>query len=134
MRAIVFVWMLLMAALEVNTQRCTTKGSMSMIKDRLSSSSVSKITITSTYYNCFSVLDTSDHYSSMSVSILYLRSDYPNNTHEVRYNLQCNNSVWEIVGNQSTVLKSSGTVYCEDCTDQTVNEYHCTGYLGLSKC
>ena len=125
--------MLLMAAFEVNTQRCTTKGSMSKIKDRLSSSSISKITIITTYYNCFSVLDTSDHYSSMSVSILYIRSDDPDNTHEVRYNLQCNNSVWDVVGNQSTALKSSGTVYCEDCTDQTVNEYHCTGYLGLSK-
>ena len=121
MRAIFFFWLLLMSSLEDSNQQCTKKNSISMIP--LSMGSI----ITSTYYNCLSRSDTSDHYSSMSVSILYIRSDDPNNTHEVRYNLQCNNSVWEIVGNQLTALRNNNTRYCDDCTDQNVNEYHCTG-------
>ena len=121
MRKLLFVWLLLMGYLEDSNQQCVMKNSIPMIP--LSTGSF----ITSTYYNCLSRSDTSDHYSSMSVSILYIRSDDPNNTHEVRYNLQCNNSVWEIVGNQSTALRSNNTRYCDDCTDQTVNEYHCTG-------
>ena len=133
MREILSVWLLLMALVEVSIQQCTIKGSMSKIKDNLSSTTDAMITINSTYYNCLSRSDTSDHYSSMSVSILYIRSDDPNNIHEVRYNLQCNNSVWEIVGSQSIALRNNNTRYCEDCTEQTVNKYHCTGYLGKDK-
>ncbi|XP_065901690.1 adhesion G protein-coupled receptor E2-like [Dysidea avara] len=128
MRTILSSWLLLMACVEVSIQQCTIKGSMSKIKDRLSSITDAMITINSTYYNCLSRSDTSDHYSSMSVSILYIRSGDPNNTHEVRYNLQCNNGVWEIVGNQSTALRNNNTRYCEDCIDQTVNKYRCTSY------
>jgi len=133
MRAVLFVWLLLMASFELSIQQCTIEESIFEIKNSLSSYSVTMITINSTYYNCLSRSDTSDHYSSMSVSILYIRSHDPNSIHEVRYNLQCNNSVWEIVGNQSTALRSSNTVFCEDCTDQTVNMYHCTDYLGKDK-
>ena len=121
MRTISIVWLLLISSLEDSNQQCTVKNSISTI-----SLSVGSF-ISNTYYNCLSRSDTSDHYISMSVSILYIRSDDPNNTHEVRYNLQCNNSVWEIVGNQSTALRNNNTRYCDDCTDQTVNEYHCTG-------
>ena len=127
MRAVIVIFMLLMASFGANAQHCTIEGSMSVIKDASSSFSTATIISTSTYYNCLSRSDTNDHYSSMSVSILYIRSDDPNNTHEIRYNLQCNNSVWEIVGNQSTALRNNNTRYCDDCTDQNVNEYHCTG-------
>ena len=132
MSTILSVWLLLLASIKVSIQHCTiNEESMSKIKDRLSSfTSSAVIAINSTYYNCMSRSDTSDHYSSMSVSILYIRSHDPDNIHEVRYNLQCNNSVWEIVGNQSTALRNNNTRYCKDCTDQTVNEYHCTGYIG----
>ena len=112
------------------SQQCTVNGFKVVVVDVINSTQATNangaITINSTYYNCLSRSDTSDHYSSMSVSILYIRSDDPNNTHEIRYNLQCNNSVWEIVGNQSTALRNNNTRYCDDCTDQTVNEYHCT--------
>ena len=123
-----------MTSIKVSIQHCTIEESKFKIKGRLSYfTNPAMITINSTYYNCLSRSDTSDHYSSMSVSILYIRSHDPNNIHEVRYNLQCNNSVWEIVGNQSTALRSSNIVFCEDCTDQTVNMYHCTDYLGKDK-
>jgi len=133
MRKILFLWLLLFASIEVSIQQCAVEESWFKIKDKLFSISTTIITINSTYYNCLSRSDTSDHYSSMSVSILYISLVDPNNIHEVRYNLQCNNSLWEIVGNQSTALRNNNTVFCEDCTDQTVNDYHCTDYLGMDK-
>jgi len=131
MRTSFSLWISLMAFIKASNQQCTIEGSSSNIKDRLFSTDT--ITISSTYYNCLSRSDTSDHYNSMSVSILYIRSHDPNNIREVRYNLQCNNSVWDIVGNQSTALTNNNTRYCEDCTDQNVNAYHCTGYTGKDK-
>jgi len=125
------VWLLLITSIKISIQHCTIGESKLKIKDRLSYfTSPAMIIINNIYYNCLSRSDTSDLYSSMSVSILYIRSHNPNNVHEVRYNLQCNNSVWKIVGNQSTALRNNKTRYCEDCTDQTVNEYHCTSYVG----
>ena len=124
------MWILTSCLIGVSLQQCTLDMFRRNASHILNSFETTwhdpSINITSTYYNCLSRSDTSDHYSSMSVSILYIRSDDPNNTHEVHYNLQCNNSVWEIVGNQSTALRSNNTRYCDDCTDQTVNEYHCT--------
>ena len=120
-----------MTFFKASIQHCTIEGYKWEIKDRLSYFTRSAmITINSTYYNCLSKSDTSDHYNSMSVSILYITSDDPNNIHKVRYNLQCNNGVWEIVGKQSTALRNNNTRYCEDCTDQNVNDYHCTSYTG----
>ena len=133
MRTVLSSWLLLMAFVTVSIQQCAIEKSWSKIRSKLSSTSATMITINNTYYNCLSRSDTSDHYSSMSVSILYIRSHDPNTIHEVRYNLQCNNSVWEIIGNQSKALRSNNIVFCEDCTDQTVNMYHCTHCLGKDK-
>ena len=131
MMVIILLWNLISVVAGVSHQQCTLDKFVRNASNIVNSDETAKhnhtITINSTYYNCLSRSETSDHYSSMSVSILYIRSDDPNNTHEVRYNLQCNNNVWEIVGNQSTALRNNNTRYCEDCTDQTVNEYHCTG-------
>ena len=85
------------------------------------------ITINRTIYNCLSTSQTISVYNSMSVSILYIRSDSPNQLREVRYNMVCGNGNWARVGQQSTALVSSDTRHnCSDCTDQTVNAYHCT--------
>ena len=134
MRVAGFLWLLLAFLVDISVQQCTIDEFQANVTDIVISTkatdAVQSFIINSTYYNCLSRADTSDHYSSMSVSILYIRSDGPNDIHEVRYNLQCNNSVWEIIGNQSNALRSNNTKYCEDCTDQTVNEYHCTGYVG----
>jgi len=116
-----------MASIEVSIQQCAVEESWFKIKDKLFFTSTTMITMNSTYYNCLSRSDTGEHYSSMSVSILYTRTDDPNNIHEVYYNLQCNNNVWEIVGNQSTALRNNNTIYCEDCT---MNDYQCTSYFG----
>ena len=131
MQVLTTLLLLLTLLVGVSIQQCTIDDFQAMAIGVINSTETTDgsgtITINSTYYNCLSRSDTSDHYSSMSVSILYIRSDDPNNIHEVRYNLQCNNSVWEIVGNQSTALRNNNTRYCEDCINQTVNEYHCTG-------
>ena len=114
----------------IDRQHCTldqfVRNASNIVNSTVDVSYDRTITINSTYYNCLSRSDTSDHYSSMSVSILYIRSDDTINIHEGRYNLLCNNSVWEIVGSQSTALRNNNTRYCEDCTDQIVNDYHCT--------
>ena len=135
MRVIGSLLLLLTSLVDVSVPQCTIEDFTSNVVNMVNSTNISdnnqSFTINSTYYNCLSRSDISDHYSSMSVSILYIRSDDPNNIHEVRYNLQCNNSVWGIVRNQLTALRKNNTRYCEDCTDQTVNEYHCTiHYVG----
>ena len=129
MKVLTQLWLLLAILVGVSIQQCTIEFQMiaiNMINSSEATNVSGSIRITNTYYNCLSLFDTGDHYSSMSVSVLYIRSSDLNNIHEVRYNLQCNNSVWEIVGNQSTALRNNITRYCEDCIDQTVNEYHCT--------
>ena len=73
------------------------------------------------YYNCLSPTNTRSEYSSMSVSIVYGA-----NKHK-RYNMRCTDGVWKIVETELTVLKNNNTRYCDDCTNRTVNEYHCTG-------
>ena len=124
---------LLLLLIDPSVQQCTIEqfktSVTTMVMSKEDTSAKQSIIVNSTYYNCLSLFDTSDHYSSMSVSILYIRSDDLNNLHEVRYNLQCNNSVWEIVGNQLTALRSNTSYNCSDCTDQTVNDYHCTSKL-----
>ena len=131
MMAIILLWILISVLAGVSHQQCILDQFVRNASYIVNSGEAAKhnytVTINSTYYNCLSKSETSNHYSSMSVSLLYTRSDNPNNTHEVRYNLQCKNNVWEIVGSQSTALRNNNTTYCEDCTDQTVNEFHCTG-------
>ena len=112
----------------VSVQQCAIHNFKEVAIDMINSTKTSEIiNINSTYYNCLSRSDTSDHYSSMSVSILYSRGH--NRRFEVRYNLHCNNRTWKIVGNQSIALRSNTSYNCSDCTDQTVNDYHCTSKL-----
>ena len=126
-----WLWLFLIFLVDITVQQCTIDEFQANITDIVASTEVTSVvqyvTINSTYYNCLSRSDTSDHYSSMSVSILYIRSGDPNNIHEVHYNLQCNNSLWEIVGRQSTALRNNSTLYADDCNDQTVHDY--TGKL-----
>ena len=83
-------------------------------------------TVNRTIYNCLSTSQTIGVYNSMSVSILYIRSDTPNQLREVRYNMVCNNGNWLRVGQLSTAFMSDIRRNCSACTDQTVNDYHCT--------
>ena len=128
MKVLASIVLLLTFFVGVSIQQCTIDDFQVMAISLINSTDTGNvISIINTYYNCLSLFGTSENYSSMSVSFVYKRSgDLDNTQHEVRYNLQCNNSVWEIVGNQSTALKNNNTRYCENCSDQAANEYHCT--------
>jgi len=116
--------------INVSVQTCTIKQFQTNASSMVISTEATndEVVINSTYYNCLSRSDTSDHYRSMSVSILYsIKRQKVRN--EVRYNLQCNNGDWEIINSQSTTLRSNASYNCSDCTNQTVNDYHCTSKL-----
>ena len=129
-------WMslcLLLAALTgVSVQQCTIEGFEGMIAlDTLQTTEVIEasqtITINRTIYNCLSTSQTIGVYNSMSVSILYVRSDTLNQLRDVRYNMLCSSNSWARVGEQPTALLSTDTRRnCSWCTNQTVTDYHCT--------
>ena len=112
---------------DMSVQQCAIDSFKANVTNIIASTEVIDvlqfITINCTYYNCLSRSDTSEHYSSMSVSILYIRSDDPNNTHEVRYNLHCKNSVWELIERQPNALRNNNTRFREDCADHYVGKY-----------
>jgi len=129
MKVIGWLWIFLIAPflVDMSVQQCTIDSFKANITDIIASTEVidvlQSITINCTYYNCLSRSDNSDHYSSLSVSILYIRSDDPNNIHEVRYNLHCNNSVWELIERWPNALRNNNTRFHEDCADHYVDKY-----------
>jgi len=120
--------------LRVTVQQCTIEDYKGVVLDMIELTEGNKdVLISETYYNCLSRSD-NGYYGSISVSLLYNTTNSRGRKgrtkrSSVRYNLLCNNGTWEIVGNQSTALRNNNTRYCEDCTDQTVNENHCTSKL-----
>ena len=130
--------LLLVILVGVSVQQCTIERFEDVVAlDTLQSTeatdfSQQTFTINRTIYNCLSTSQTIGVYNSVSVSILYIRSDTPNQLREVRYNMQCSNGNWARDGQQSTALVSSDTRHnCSACTDQTVNDYHCTRELHI---
>ena len=124
--------LLLASLVGVSVQQCTIERFENVIAlDTLQAAEATdanqNFMINRTVYNCLSTSQIIGVYNSMSVSILYIRSDTPNQLRDVRYNMQCSNGNWARVGRQSTALVSSDTRRnCSDCTNQTVNNYHCT--------
>ena len=124
--------LLLVVLIGFSVQQCTIEGfedttALDALQSTEAFDAGQTFTINRTIYNCLSTSQTIGVYNSMSVSILYIRSDTPNQLREVRYNMLCSNGNWSHVGQQSTALVSDDTRHnCSDCTDQTVNDYHCT--------
>ena len=124
---------LLAALVGVSVQQCTIErfedvAALDTIQSTEATDFGQTFIINRTIYNCLSTSQTIGVYNSMSVSILYIRSDTPNQLRDTRYNMVCNNGNWARVGQQPTALMSSDTRdNCSACTDQTVNDYHCTG-------
>ena len=133
MKLLLPLCLLLATLVEVSVQQCTTEGFENMIAlDTLQNTEATDagqtFTINRTIYNCLSTSQTIGVYNSMSVSILYIRSDTPNQLRDTRYNMVCSTGNWARVGQQPTALMSSDTRRnCSACTNQTVNDYHCTG-------
>ena len=126
------VLIVLIVLIEFNVQQCTIEEfedttAVNILQGTEATDANETFMINRTIYNCLSTSQIIGVYNSMSVSILYIRSDTPNQLREVRYNMVCNNGSWACVGQQSTALMSNDTRRnCSDCTDQTVNDYHCT--------
>ena len=124
--------LVLIVLIEFSVQQCTIEEfedttAVDTLQGTEATDANETFMINRTIYNCLSTSQTIGVYNSTSVSILYIRSDTPNQLREVRYNMVCNNGSWARVGQQSTALMSNDTRHnCSDCTDQTVNDYHCT--------
>ena len=112
--------------------QCTIEGFQNIVIELLQSTVATDFgqtfSVNRTTYNCLSTSQTIGIYNSMSVSILYIRSDTSNLLRDVRYSMRCVGNNWGRAGQQSTALISNDTRRnCSDCIDQTVNDYHCTG-------
>ena len=125
-------YLLLVAVVGVSVQQCTVERfenvtALDTLHATEATDANQTFTVNRTIYNCLATSQTIGVYSSMSVSILYIRSDTPNQLRDIRYNMLCSNGSWARVGQQSTALVSDDTKYnCSDCTDQAINDYHCT--------
>ena len=134
MKLVSSLCLLLVTLVEVSVQQCTIERfenvtALDTLQNTATDASQTFM-INRTIYNCLSTSQTIGVYNSMSVSILYIRSDTPNQLREVRYNMVCSNGNWARVGRQSTALVSSDTRRnCSACIDQNVNDYHCTREL-----
>ena len=131
MKFSVLPWLLLTNLVGVSVQQCTTEGFQNIALDTVLSTETTdgsqNLTINRTIYNCLSTSQTIGVYNTMSVSILYIRSDTPNQLRDVRYNMQCINNAWGRIGDQPVAFLSTDTRQnCSDCTNATVNDYHCT--------
>ena len=127
-----FLWLLLATMVGVSVQQCNIEGFEAIALDTVKATEIAEANqnitaLNGTFYNCLSTSQIIGIYNSMSVSVLYTRTDTPDRQREVRYNMQCIDNGWSRVGQQSDALMSNGTRRnCSDCTDQDVNDYHCT--------
>ena len=127
-------WLLLATMVGFSVQQCNIEGFESIALDLVKNSAITSDgdqTITAlndTFYNCLSTSQIIGIYNSMSVSIFFTRSDTPNQLRDVRYNMVCvNGTDWFRLAEQSEGLDSNDTRRnCSACTNQTVNDYHCT--------
>ena len=124
--------LLLVTLVGISVQQCTIEEfedvtALDTVQATEATDASQTFTIIRTIYNCLSTSQTIGVYNSMSVSILYIRSDTPNQLRDVRYNMVCSSNNWARVGQQSTAFLSSDTrCNCSACTDQAVNDHHCT--------
>ena len=132
MQTILFFWLLLATLIGITIQQCTIEGFEAIALDTVKTTEIveagQNITaINGIFYNCLSTSQTIGVYNSMSVSIFYTRSDTPDRLRDVRYNMVCSSDSWLRIGQQPNAFTSNGTRRdCSACTNQTVNDYHCT--------
>ena len=123
---------LITALVRVSVQQCTIEKfedstALDTVQSTQATDANQTFTINKTTYNCLSTSQIIGVYRTMSVSILYTRSDNLTKLRQVRYNMVCFNNMWSRIGQQPTALLSNDTRHnCSDCTNQTVNDHHCT--------
>ena len=131
MKLISSLCLLLVALVGVSIQQCTIENfenviALDTVQATEASDASQTFTINRTIYNCLSTSQTIGVYNSMSVSILYIRSDTPNQLRDIRYNMLCsgNTGNWLRFNQRSTAFLSNDTRHnCSTCTDQTVNVF-----------
>jgi len=131
MKLLLLRLLLLATLVVVSLQQCAVED-INVMDFVLSTESIEvlhspNINIISIYYNCLSSSQTIGLYSSVSLSVVYNRTK-PAAMLEVRYNMLCVRGYWQRVGRTASALRSNDTrTDCYSCTDQTVNENHCSG-------
>jgi len=122
-------WVLLATLVGVSVQQCAVEDLD--VTDFVQANEAIEVTDTlavdEIYYNCLSTSQTIGLYTTMSLSVLYIKTSDPNTTREARYNLQCIKGGWARLGRNTTALRDNNTrINCSSCLDQNVNAYHCS--------
>lgn len=128
------LWLLLAALVRLSIQRCTleefqTSRAEDLVHSTETSETTHNITITKIVYNCLSTSHSIGTFSSMSVSILYNRSDTPNKQRNVRYDILCTENTWQRVRQVADVFMSNDTRNdCSNCWagNESDHDHHCT--------
>jgi len=135
MKLLISLWLLLVTQVTVSVQQCPVETfiPLELVQTTEVTDSNQIFTINSTFYNCLQTSSTIGQYVTMSVSVLYVRSDSLNTLRGVRYNLLCGPTTsppFTWVRSQlqtSNVLQSNDTRFnCSSCSDTSVNDYHCS--------
>ena len=124
------VWLLLAALVRNAIQQCTIEEfedsiALDLLRNSESTDFNQNFIINRTIYNCLATSQTIDRFKSMSVSLIYIRSDSPDRLRDVRYDLLCGSDVWMRYRQISAALESSDTrTDCSSCIS-TANDHHC---------
>ena len=127
------LWLLLLLAKD-SIQQCSVEVfenriALDTVRATQATEANQNFMINRTIYNCLSTSQTIGMFSSMSVSILYTRSDSPERIREIRYDMMCVGSIWMRAGQKSTAFDSNGTrIDCFSCVNRVgnpLNDYHC---------
>ena len=125
------LWLLLINLARVSIQQCTIETfedriALDILQATETTESNQNFVINETIYNCLSTSRTIGILGSMSVSILYTRSDTPDRLRDVRYDMLCVGNVWMRAGQMSTAFTSNDTrTNCSSCLS-AVNDHHCS--------
>ena len=128
------LWLLLAALVRCSVQQCTIEEfkknrSVDIVHASETSETTHTITIRGIVFNCLSTSHTIGTYSSMSVSILYNRSDTPDRERNVRYDILCKDNIWQRVRQVANVFMSNVTrIDCSNCWagNESDHDHHCT--------
>ena len=131
------LWVLVAALVRLSIQRCTVEDfEANRVHDLVHSSETSEIThnitIREIVYNCLATSHTIGIFSSMSVSILYNRSDTPEKLRNVRYDIFCTGGTWLRVRQVADVFMGNDTrIDCSNCWagNESDRDHHCTRQL-----
>lgn len=124
------LWLLLIDLARVSIQQCTMEVfedsiALDILQATEATESNQHFVINETIYNCLSTSRTIGILGSMSVSILYTRSDTPNRLRDVRYDMLCVGKVWMRAGQMSTAFSNNNTrTNCSSCLSDA-NDHHC---------